>query len=151
MVQPSGELNKFGEPVSAPELTLKIQRAALERGLMIEKGGRDGSVLRFLPPVIISFEQIDFALKTLKEAIIAAGGGIDPTKEKANHQDWQQHFIQTGLHGADSFEKAMNQTTQAMKAVFEAVDKPYSGIEPQLLKAQIEAVILVLVTVICSM
>lgn len=34
----------------------------------------------------------------------------------------------------------MNQTTQAMKAVFEAVDKPYSGIEPQLLKAQIEAV-----------
>ena len=34
----------------------------------------------------------------------------------------------------------MNQATQAMKSVFEAVDKPYSGIDPQLLKAQIEAV-----------
>ncbi|WP_246745480.1 aminotransferase class III-fold pyridoxal phosphate-dependent enzyme, partial [Vibrio cholerae] len=38
---PSGELNKFGEPKSAPQLTLAIQRAALERGLMVEKGGRD--------------------------------------------------------------------------------------------------------------
>ncbi|RCS73333.1 pyridoxal phosphate-dependent class III aminotransferase [Vibrio casei] len=145
VVTPNGELNKFGERIPASELTLKIQRASLERGLMIEKGGRDGSVLRFLPPIIISFEQIDFALKTLKAAIIAAGGGIDPESpqqldEKCEHQDWQQYFIQTGAKGADSFEQAMNQTTQAMKAVFEAVDKPYSGIDPQLLKAQIEAV-----------
>lgn len=72
---PSGELNKFGEPKSAPQLTLAIQRAALERGLMVEKGGRDGSVIRFLPPVIISFEQLDFALRVLEEAILAAGGG----------------------------------------------------------------------------
>ncbi|MBD1574041.1 diaminobutyrate--2-oxoglutarate transaminase family protein [Vibrio sp. S17_S38] len=145
VVNPNGELNKFGERIPASELTLKIQRAALERGLMIEKGGRDGSVLRFLPPIIISFEQIDFALKTLKEAIIAAGGGIDPEKaqlpqEETNHQEWHKHFIQTGENGANSFEHAMNQATQAMKAVFEAVDKPYSGIDPQLLKAQIEAV-----------
>ncbi|MFV0574697.1 MAG: pyridoxal phosphate-dependent class III aminotransferase [Vibrio sp.] len=141
IVQPNGELNKFGEPQSASELTLKIQRAALERGLMIEKGGRDGSVLRFLPPVIITFEQLDFALKTLKEAIIAVGGGIDPDKAGEPVQnEWQQHFIQTGTNGANSFEKAMNHTTAAMKAVFEAVDKPYSGMDPQLLKAQIEAV-----------
>ncbi|WP_413479432.1 pyridoxal phosphate-dependent class III aminotransferase [Vibrio hibernica] len=145
VVNPNGELNKFGERIPASELTLKIQRAALERGLMIEKGGREGSVLRFLPPIIISFEQIDFALKTLKDAIIAAGGGIVPEnaqlpQEETNHQEWHKHFIQTGENGANSFEHAMNQATQAMKTVFEAVDKPYSGIDPQLLKAQIEAV-----------
>lgn len=145
VVNPNGEFNKFGERIPSSELTLKIQRAALERGLMIEKGGRDGSVLRFLPPIIISFEQIDFALKTLKDAIIAAGGGIDPEKtqlpeEESHHQEWHKHFIQTGKNGANSFEHAMNQATQAMKSVFEAVDKPYSGIDPQLLKAQIEAV-----------
>ncbi len=42
---------------------------------MVEKGGRDGSVIRFLPPVNISFEQLDFALRVLEEAILAAGGG----------------------------------------------------------------------------
>lgn len=66
---PSGEKNKFGEPVAAPQLTLAIQRAALERGLIIEKGGREGSVLRFLPPLIISYEQLDFALEALQNAI----------------------------------------------------------------------------------
>jgi diaminobutyrate-2-oxoglutarate transaminase len=72
IVQPNGETNKFGEPVADGELTLAIQRAALERGLMVEKGGREGAVIRFLPPMIISYEQIDFALRTFEEAINAA-------------------------------------------------------------------------------
>lgn len=72
--KPTGELNQFGEPAADGALTLKIQRAALERGLIVEKGGREGSVLRFLPPLIISFEQIDFALRVLEEAMIAVGG-----------------------------------------------------------------------------
>jgi len=71
--KPSGEKNKFGEPAADGELTLKIQRASLERGLMVEKGGREGSVIRFLPPLTITLEQIDFALKVVEEAIMAAG------------------------------------------------------------------------------
>ena len=35
----------------------------------MEKGGRDGSVIRFLPSLIISFEQIDFAVATMAEAV----------------------------------------------------------------------------------
>ena len=35
----NGERNKFGEPVADGELTLNIQRCALERGLIVEKGG----------------------------------------------------------------------------------------------------------------
>ncbi len=93
----NGELNKFGEPQSDGRL-LAIQRAALERGLMVEKGGRDGSVIRFLPPMIISFEQIDFALRVMEEAIIAAGNWfttrpntkrrIKSGMEQVFHPDW---------------------------------------------------------------
>jgi len=138
IVKANGERNKFGEPASDGELTLAIQRAALERGLMVEKGGRDGSVIRFLPPIIISFDQIDFALRTLEEAILVAGGGSrDPEPENTK---WKKHFIQTGQHGADQFAAVMNHTTSAMKQLFEQVDKPYSAMEPSLLDAHIQAV-----------
>ena len=134
---PSGELNKFGEPLSDGHLTLAIQRAALERGLMVEKGGRDGSVIRFLPPLIISFEQIDFALRVLEDAIIAAGGShveADPQEE------WKKHFIHTGELGGTEFASVMNHMTAAMKSVFEQVNAPYSGMDPKLLEAAINAV-----------
>jgi diaminobutyrate-2-oxoglutarate transaminase len=133
IVKPSGEHNKFGEPVADGELTLAIQRAALERGLMVEKGGRDGSVIRFLPPLIISFEQIDFALRTIEEAIIVAGGG-EKTEQEAKESIWRKHFIHTGEQGATEFAQVMNHTTQAMKEVFEKVSKPYSGLDPKTLE-----------------
>ncbi|NIY90061.1 pyridoxal phosphate-dependent class III aminotransferase, partial [Vibrio campbellii] len=134
---PNGELNKFGEPLSDGQLTLDIQRAALERGLMVEKGGRDGSVIRFLPPLIISFEQIDFALRVMEDAIIAAGGShveADPQEE------WKKHFIHTGEFGSAEFASVMNHTTAAMKSVFEQVNAPYSGMNPKLLETAINAI-----------
>ena len=134
---PSGARNKFGEPQADGELTLRIQRAALERGLMVEKGGREGSVIRFLPPLIISFEQIDFALRVLEDAILAAGGGL---AEVSQDRGWSKHFVHTGEYGADEFASVMNHTTAAMKQLFEQVDKPYSGLDPKLLEAQINAV-----------
>ncbi|GAA5647538.1 pyridoxal phosphate-dependent class III aminotransferase [Vibrio proteolyticus] len=134
---PSGARNKFGEPQADGELTLRIQRAVLERGLMVEKGGREGSVIRFLPPLIISFEQIDFALRVLEDAILAAGGGL---AEGSQDRGWSKHFVHTGEYGADEFASVMNHTTAAMKQLFEQVDKPYSGLDPKLLEAQINAV-----------
>ncbi|WP_114767134.1 pyridoxal phosphate-dependent class III aminotransferase [Vibrio rhodolitus] len=135
--KPKGERNKFAEPASDGELTLRIQRAALERGLIVEKGGRDGSVIRFLPPLIISYEQLDFALRVLEEAILVAGGN----HVAVNPQDsWREHFIHTGAQGSDQFAKVMNQTTSAMKQVFEQIDAPYSGVEPKLLEHAIKAV-----------
>ncbi|MCW8994958.1 MAG: diaminobutyrate--2-oxoglutarate transaminase family protein [Psychromonas sp.] len=65
----SGEFDALGRPVSDPQRAARIQRAALERGLIIEKGGRKGAVLRFLPPLIISATQIDFVAATIKTAI----------------------------------------------------------------------------------
>ena len=136
--QPNHKRNKFGEPASDGELTLSIQRAALERGLMVEKGGRDGSVIRFLPPLIISFEQIDFALRVLEEAILASGGAYKEQQE--SNQVWKKHFIQTGGMEKADFSKAMQHATAAMEKVFEQVSGPYSGIEPKQLEELINAV-----------
>ncbi|ALR15184.1 pyridoxal phosphate-dependent class III aminotransferase [Vibrio natriegens] len=135
--KPNGELNKFGEPVADGQLTLAIQRAALERGLMVEKGGREGSVIRFLPPLIISFEQIDFALRVLEEAIIAAGGSH---VEASPQEEWKKHFVHTGELGSTEFASVMNHTTAAMKSVFEQVSAPYSGMDPKALEEAINAV-----------
>ena len=63
------EVNNLGQAVADPELASQIQRAALELGLIIEKGGREGAVLRFLPPLIISEVQIDFVIETMNKAI----------------------------------------------------------------------------------
>ncbi|HHF3236270.1 TPA: pyridoxal phosphate-dependent class III aminotransferase [Vibrio alginolyticus] len=134
---PNGELNKFGEPQADSELTLSIQRAALERGLIVEKGGREGAVIRFLPPLIISFEQIDFALRVFEDAILAAGGSYIETQPQ---DEWKKHFIHTGEMGSNEFASVMNHTTTAMKSVFEQVTAPYSGMDPKALEAAIHDV-----------
>ncbi|GHA36773.1 pyridoxal phosphate-dependent class III aminotransferase [Photobacterium aphoticum] len=137
--KPDGSKNKFGEPEADPALTMAIQRAALERGLIIEKGGRQGSVLRFLPPLIISYEQLDFALATLEKAMMVTAGPATAKKSSASNaaETWREHFIHTGKGGADAFESALNQTTRVMKNVFENTDSPYSGLDPQVLKTLI--------------
>ena len=136
--EPTDQKNQFGEPKAAPELTLAIQRAALERGLIIEKGGRQGSVLRFLPPLIITLEQIDFALEALRSAMFSL---VEPRKSVPHdtvlQQNWQSHFIQIGEGGAEQFEAAMQQTTLVLKQLFESFERPYSGLDPTLLASQI--------------
>ena len=67
-----GEFNSLGQAEAAPQLAINIQRAALELGLIIEKGGRQGAVLRFLPPLIISEVQINFVAETMAKAIAIA-------------------------------------------------------------------------------
>ncbi|EPH5894717.1 pyridoxal phosphate-dependent class III aminotransferase [Vibrio alginolyticus] len=134
---PEGELNKFGEPQADSELTLSIQRAALERGLIVEKGGREGAVIRFLPPLIISFEQIDFVLRVFEDAILSAGGSHIETQPQ---DEWKKHFIHTGEMGSNEFASVMNHTTTAMKSVFEQVTAPYSGMDPKALEAAIHDV-----------
>lgn len=65
------EFNSLGHPVSDPQRTLQIQRAALERGLIIETSGRQAAVLRFLPPLIISETQINFVAKVVEYALVS--------------------------------------------------------------------------------
>ncbi|CAH0533136.1 Acetylornithine/succinyldiaminopimelate aminotransferase [Vibrio stylophorae] len=140
IVDPSGARNQFGEPKAAPELAIAIQRAALERGLIIEKGGRQGSVLRFLPPLIISDAQLDFVIDAFSKAVIATAGPAKTQEQPVANDNWQQHFIAVAQGGSDSYQAAITQATDALQQVFEDADAPYSGVAPDLLKAQIDAV-----------
>jgi diaminobutyrate-2-oxoglutarate transaminase len=68
-------------PVAAPDalgiyppnrqLAVRIQMECLKRGLIVELGGRQGSVVRFLPPLIVTSEQIDQIGTIFSEAIRA--------------------------------------------------------------------------------
>jgi diaminobutyrate-2-oxoglutarate transaminase len=57
---------------SAPRLASRIQHEALRRGLILELGGRHNSVVRFLPPLIVTAEQIDTIATIFSEAVKAA-------------------------------------------------------------------------------
>lgn len=46
----------------------RLQRACLERGLIVELGGRHGATMRFLPPLIINDAEIDLIATILYEA-----------------------------------------------------------------------------------
>jgi diaminobutyrate-2-oxoglutarate transaminase len=50
----------------------KVQRAALERGLIIELGGREDAVVRLLPPLNVTRGTLDQALEILGDALAQA-------------------------------------------------------------------------------
>jgi diaminobutyrate-2-oxoglutarate transaminase len=66
---PSGQEGTFA---ANPELASRIQRECFNRGLILEVGGRHGSVIRFLPPLIITEEQLDDVIAIFKDAVRAA-------------------------------------------------------------------------------
>ncbi|GGB64339.1 aspartate aminotransferase family protein [Fictibacillus barbaricus] len=55
-----------------PELASRIQRECFNRGLILEVGGRHGSVIRFLPPLIITEAQLEDVISIFKEAVKTA-------------------------------------------------------------------------------
>jgi diaminobutyrate-2-oxoglutarate transaminase len=54
------------------EMAAAIKRAAFENGLLFETGGRHGAVLRFLPPLILSREDVGKILDRLETAVSQA-------------------------------------------------------------------------------
>lgn len=64
-----GRVDPLGQPLADPQQANHIQRSALKNGLIIEKGGRHGAVLRFLPPLNITEDQIDFAAAAFADAV----------------------------------------------------------------------------------
>ncbi|MFD2922665.1 aspartate aminotransferase family protein [Halobacillus naozhouensis] len=71
IVDPTLKPSSDGSFPANPELASAIQKNCLERGLIVEVGGRHGSVVRLLPPLIITKDQIDDVANILKESILA--------------------------------------------------------------------------------
>ncbi|QXH37349.1 aspartate aminotransferase family protein [Pseudomonas muyukensis] len=75
LVDPAGSHDALGHPPACRTLAPKVQRECLRRGLILELGGRHGAVVRFLPPLIISAEQVDEVAGRFAEALRAAVAG----------------------------------------------------------------------------
>ncbi|MFG6496490.1 aspartate aminotransferase family protein [Fictibacillus sp. UD] len=61
-----------GTYAANPELASRIQRECFNRGLILEVGGRHGSVVRFLPPLIITEKQMNEVIAIFTDAVRAA-------------------------------------------------------------------------------
>ncbi|WP_061289663.1 aspartate aminotransferase family protein [Azotobacter vinelandii] len=72
IVDPAGEPDVLGHPPLDPALASAIQRECLKRGLILELGGRHGSVVRFLPPLIIRHEEVEQVAGIFARAVSAA-------------------------------------------------------------------------------
>jgi diaminobutyrate-2-oxoglutarate transaminase len=72
LVDPEAERNPFGRPPGNGAMASKLQAECLKRGLILELGGRNGSVVRFLPPLIITESQINHVFEIFVEALSAA-------------------------------------------------------------------------------
>jgi diaminobutyrate-2-oxoglutarate transaminase len=72
-----------GKPARFEQMAKKIQQGCFERGLIIEIGGRQSSVLRFLPPLHITAKQVKAICAIFKEAVVAAEASLLHDQKKA--------------------------------------------------------------------
>ena len=68
-IDPNGPKDIMGNPEPRGEVALKVQRLCFENKLIMEKGGRNGSVMRCLCPLTITDEQIDEAMDIFEKVV----------------------------------------------------------------------------------
>ncbi len=72
IVNPISGVLQCGQPERYEKLSRRIQQECFIRGLVIEIGGRQSSVLRLLPPLIITQNQINQICAIFKETVVVA-------------------------------------------------------------------------------
>ncbi|MFI8575957.1 aspartate aminotransferase family protein [Rossellomorea aquimaris] len=72
IIDPAKPHSASGSQPANPAVASGIQRECFKRGLILEVGGRHGAVVRFLPPLIITREQVDEVVSIFREALIAS-------------------------------------------------------------------------------
>ncbi|WP_202113296.1 aspartate aminotransferase family protein [Paenibacillus sp. MMS18-CY102] len=82
IVQSDAAPDRLGSYPARPELARAIQQACLARGIILELGGRHGSVVRFLPPLIMTPEQADEVASRFHDAVRAAELACNGVKEE---------------------------------------------------------------------
>lgn len=76
IVDPSLSQSKSGSSPAYPALASQIQRECFNRGLILEVGGRNGAVIRLLPPLILTNAQADEVIRIFDEAVRFSLEGI---------------------------------------------------------------------------
>ncbi|GAA2135059.1 aspartate aminotransferase family protein [Kitasatospora kazusensis] len=72
LVDPAAGPDSCGAHPADPALAARVRAACLQRGLIVELGGRHDAVLRLLPPLTITDEQVEAVLDRLADAIEAS-------------------------------------------------------------------------------
>jgi diaminobutyrate-2-oxoglutarate transaminase len=75
LIEHDSEPDSLGHPLSATHLAANVKKACLKAGLIIETGGRNSAVLRFLPPLIISEDEVRTLLSRLEVALVSSIAG----------------------------------------------------------------------------
>lgn len=65
IVDPAGQPDGQGHPPAHTARAKQFQQACLQRGLILELGGRHGAIVRLLPPLIITEEEVDFVAEIM--------------------------------------------------------------------------------------
>lgn len=78
IVNPFSQELHSGKPPRYEQLSRRIQAACFSRGLILEIGGRQSSVLRFMPPLTITEKQVRHICTIFKEAVTAAENELLP-------------------------------------------------------------------------
>lgn len=74
VVDPTAETDDLGcRPVDS-DAAKRIQSDCLDRGLIVERGGRHGATVRFLPPLTVSKEEVGEIGEIFEEATLAVEG-----------------------------------------------------------------------------
>ncbi|WP_261643511.1 diaminobutyrate--2-oxoglutarate transaminase [Erwinia mallotivora] len=73
IVKPHEAADHLGSYPGDPELSALLQKKCFEAGLILERGGRNGNVLRLLPSLLITDEELGIFMDKLEQALIAAG------------------------------------------------------------------------------
>lgn len=68
-VDPNGPKDLMGNPGTGGDIALRVQRLCFENKLIMEKGGRNGCVMRCLCPLTITDEQIDEAMDIFERVV----------------------------------------------------------------------------------
>jgi diaminobutyrate-2-oxoglutarate transaminase len=69
-----GRLGPTGVPVPDGRAAAAVQRGMLERGVIVELGGRGDAVVRFLPPLIVGADHIDRVVEAFAGALGEVAG-----------------------------------------------------------------------------
>jgi diaminobutyrate-2-oxoglutarate transaminase len=72
IIDSNGERRGSGPPPFCPKMARRIQLNCLRLGLIAELAGRSGSVVKFLPPLIITGDQIDEIAARFEGAVQAS-------------------------------------------------------------------------------
>ena len=73
IVKPNEAKDQLGCYPADGDLSALLQKKCFEAGLILERGGRHGCVLRLLPSLLITNQELEVFLDKFEQALLAAG------------------------------------------------------------------------------